>query len=133
MANGIVDKKGTDVRGLLAVMCVIGAFGLAILSITMAVIRDTKLGEGVTPATFLEIPSWTAGIVGTVIGYYFGSKGAAEVAGSVSEQSSQSVKLDQIHELVNSRMDAAMAKIEGQRNTIEEQRHEHPKKPKEGS
>lgn len=49
-----------DVRGILAVMGLIGAFGLAI----------GQLIQGQSA----EIPSWAAATVSAIIGFYFGSR-----------------------------------------------------------
>lgn len=109
------DRADRDVRGLLALMCVIGSFALSFTTLAFGIIHNTNLAAGQSPASLAEIPSWTAGIVGTVVGYYFGSRGAA---GAV-EQAQQGIKLDDIHNLVNSRFEEALKKIEAQRETID--------------
>ena len=50
-----------DVRGILAVLATLGAFGLA----------GAQLAGGHTA----DIPAWAATLVGAVAGFYFGSRG----------------------------------------------------------
>ena len=50
-----------DVRGILAVLAVLGAFGLA----------GAQLAQGLSA----DIPAWAATLVGAVAGFYFGSRG----------------------------------------------------------
>lgn len=49
-----------DVRGILAVLSVIGAFGLASAQLFLQLSAD--------------IPAWAATLVGAVAGFYFGSR-----------------------------------------------------------
>lgn len=99
------DHAPTDFRGLLAVSCVVGAFALAFIGVLS--------GKALALA---EIPAWTAGIVGTVIGYYFGSKGATGTA----EQTAQGLKLEQVHSLVNSRFDELQARNDVQAQELKQ-------------
>lgn len=50
-----------DVRGILAIMSLLGAFGLAFLQLQ-------------SPLASAEIPAWAAAIVAGVSGFYFGSR-----------------------------------------------------------
>jgi uncharacterized protein YcfJ len=52
-----------DVRGILAILAVIGAFGLAGAQLFLG------LGS--------DIPAWAATLVGAVAGFYFGSRGGS--------------------------------------------------------
>lgn len=106
-------KKGErDVRGLLAMMCVVGSFGLSFMSLAVAIYRNVALGDGITPASLAEIPAWTAGIVGTVVGYYFGSRGAAGIETAAIVQAQQGVTLDEVHRLTNSARTEMVEKID---------------------
>lgn len=52
-----------DVRGIIAIMAVVGAFGLAFVQLL------TQDSQGA------NIPSWAATLVGGIAGFYFGSRG----------------------------------------------------------
>lgn len=52
-----------DVRGILAVLSVVGAFGLAVAQLYLKMSSD--------------IPAWAATLVGAVAGFYFGSRAGA--------------------------------------------------------
>jgi hypothetical protein len=53
-----------DVRGILAILSLIGAFGLAAGQMLM--------GDG------NEIPAWAAAVVSAVMGFYFGSRSSGD-------------------------------------------------------
>jgi len=65
------DKEGRifrrridwDVRGILAILSLLGAFSLAFTQLV------------ITPEHGAEIPAWAAAIVAGVTGFYFGSRG----------------------------------------------------------
>lgn len=67
MSDGAEDPRfkhrrvDWDVRGILAVLAVIGAFGLAGAQLALDLTSD--------------IPAWAATLVGAVAGFYFGSRG----------------------------------------------------------
>lgn len=52
-----------DVRGILAILSLLGAFALAFTQLI------------VSPEHSAEIPAWAAAIVAGVTGFYFGSRG----------------------------------------------------------
>lgn len=52
-----------DVRGIIAIMAVVGAFGLAIAQLLLG----HEAGA--------DIPAWAATLVGGVAGFYYGSRG----------------------------------------------------------
>jgi hypothetical protein len=56
-----------DIRGVLAIMSLIGAVGLAVMS-------QLSGQKG-------EVPTWAAAMVMSVIGFYFGSKGGGNGKG----------------------------------------------------
>jgi len=58
-----------DVRGILAIMALLGAFSLAFVQ--LVVLRDTA-----------EIPAWAAAVVSGVTGFYFGSRGGGTSGGN---------------------------------------------------
>ncbi len=88
-----------DIRGLIGLMSVAGLFGVVF----------TQLGQGV-PVT---IPPEVAGTVGATIGFYFGGKGAG--VGNEAVQAAQGMRLEEIHALVNSRLDEALSTIADQK------------------
>jgi len=51
-----------DVRGILAILAVVGAFSLAFVQLLFA------------PVASAEIPAWAAAVVSGVTGFYFGSR-----------------------------------------------------------
>jgi hypothetical protein len=53
-----------DVRGILAIMSLVGAFALA----------TGLMVQGLSP----EIPAWAAAVVSGVMGFYFGSRGGGD-------------------------------------------------------
>lgn len=57
-----------DVRGILAILAVLGAFSLAFTQLTL------DLGS--------DIPAWAATLVGAVAGFYFGSRGGGSAGGN---------------------------------------------------
>lgn len=52
-----------DVRGILAILSLLGAFSLAFTQLVLS------------PEHSAEIPAWAAAIVAGVTGFYFGSRG----------------------------------------------------------
>ena len=52
-----------DVRGILAILSLLGAFALAFTQLVLS------------PEHSAEIPAWAAAIVAGVTGFYFGSRG----------------------------------------------------------
>ena len=102
-----------DVRGFLAVGGLIGAFIIATSQIVVAALagRFTTID---TISKAAEIPTWLATMVGAIIGFYFG----ARAGGSETAQAQQGVQLSEIHALVNSRLDEALALIETQRTEL---------------
>lgn len=74
LRNAIRDDRrkrfDLDVRGLLAIFALLGAFSLAFV----------QLATGVSA----EIPAWAAAVVSGVTGFYFGSRGGAEAKGGDS-------------------------------------------------
>ena len=61
-------KLDLDVRGVLAILALLGAFGLAF----------ALLFRGAAP----EIPTWAAALVSGVTGFYFGSRAGGTVNGN---------------------------------------------------
>jgi len=53
-----------DVRGILAILSLLGAFSLA----------GVQMIQGLTA----DIPAWAAAVVSGVMGFYFGSRGGAD-------------------------------------------------------
>lgn len=69
--NGMKPRRRVidwDVRGILAVLSVIGVFGLATAQLSMG-------GNA-------EVPAWAATLVGAVAGFYFGSRGGSNGNGN---------------------------------------------------
>lgn len=62
-----------DVRGMLAILCVLGAFALAFAQLLVVALRATSPVEVLKSAA--EIPAWAAAVVAGVTGFYFGSRG----------------------------------------------------------
>jgi hypothetical protein len=54
-----------DVRGILAILALVGAFALAFVQLVF------------TPDKSAEIPAWAAAVVSGVTGFYFGSRGGS--------------------------------------------------------
>ncbi len=55
------SRLDLDVRGIIAILAMLGAFGLAFV----------LLLDGKPP----DIPAWAATTVGAIVGFYFGSRG----------------------------------------------------------
>lgn len=98
----ISDKVERDVRGIIGLMSVVGLFGIVFMQLW----RNSVIA----------IPPEVAGVVGSVVGFYFGSKGAS---GS-EQQAQQSVQLGEIKELVNGSKHALERKLESAQGEIEE-------------
>ena len=84
MANGLTNgtKKGgfdLDVRGLLAILSLVGAFllsGLQLLVVMTTPHIDFTSVSDIVQAT--TIPAWAAAITAGVAGFYFGSRAGGE-------------------------------------------------------
>lgn len=108
-----LPRLDLDVRGLIGLMSVTGLFGIVF----------TQLTKGIAVA----IPPEVAGTVGAAIGFYFGGKGAAGTemqAQQIQQGAEQGVRLEQVHELVNSRLDAVTQRLEDALATVAIQREE---------
>jgi hypothetical protein len=108
-------EKQQDVRGMIGLIAVVGLFSIVFFQLMKNI-----------P---VSIPPEVAGVVGSVVGFYFGSKGAAAAAEQTAQgvaqgvvQSAQGAKLDEIHELVNSRFEDLVEKHKMQTDTIAAQK-----------
>jgi len=104
--TGPITRLGLDldVRGLLALISVLGLFGIVF----------TQLFTGLA----VTIPPEVAGTVGAAVGFYFGGKGAGGTEQVQHTQAVQSIQLADILHLVNSRLDEALAKVATPRELV---------------
>jgi len=83
MANGLTNgtKKGgfdLDVRGLLAILSLVGAFLLSGLQLLMIYASNVELKDVSDVVQSTTIPAWAAAITAGVAGFYFGSRAGGE-------------------------------------------------------
>jgi hypothetical protein len=78
LTNGAKKGFDLDVRGLLAILSLVGAFLLSGLQLAVVVVAHTELKDVADIVQATTIPAWAAAITAGVAGFYFGSRAGGE-------------------------------------------------------
>lgn len=80
LTNGGNSQRGfdLDVRGVIALLVVVGVFMLAFAQLFVAASRGSDFTGPEVIAAAAAIPAWAAAVVGGVTGFYFGSRSSTD-------------------------------------------------------